>query len=188
MKNWSGWLVLFLGVLIGLAAGALVYLLARQPSGQPIILVPRPTAEPMMVHVAGAVALPGLYQLPPGSRVQQAVDAAGGLNVEADVGNINLAAFLQDGQKVYIPLKGETIPDTSRSSTEAQSTLVNINTAQIDELMTLPGIGEDRANAIITYREKIGGFKTIDQIQDIEGIGLATFEKLKTLITISPQP
>jgi competence protein ComEA len=187
MKNWSGWLVLVLGVLIGLASGAAVYMISRQPSGQPIELIPKPTPSLMLIHVAGAVQNPGVYQLELGSRVQQAVDRAGGLLENANSDNINLAGFLQDGQRIYISLIGETTKSEILIDPGSQGKLIDLNTADIAELITLPGIGDDRAAAIIAYRNQIGGFKSIEQIQDIEGIGTATFEKLKSMITASPR-
>lgn len=188
MKNWSGWLVLVLGVLIGLASGAAVYMISRQPSGQPIELIPKPTPSLMLIHVAGAVQNPGVYQLEPGSRVQQAIDRVGGLLENANSDNINLAGFLQDGQRIYISLIGETTKSETLIDPGSQDKLIDLNTADIAELTTLPGIGDDRAAAIIAYRNQIGGFKTIEQIQDIDGIGTATFEKLKSMITVSPLP
>ena len=188
MKNWSWWLILFLGVLLGLASGAAVYVISRQPTGRPIDLIPQPTPAPILIHVAGAVKEPGVYQLDPSSRVQEAVDLAGGLLDNANPDSINLAGFLQDGQRIYVPAIGETNKSETLIEPGAQGQLIDLNTADIAELITLPGIGEDRAAAIITYRNQIGGFKTIEQIQDIEGIGSATFEKLKSLITVSAQP
>jgi competence protein ComEA len=188
MKTWSGWLILLLGVLAGLASGAVVYMIARQPAGEPIKLIQKPTSAPMRIHVAGAVVNPGVYQLETGSRVQQAVDLAGGLLDHANPDSINLAGFLQDGQRVYIPVIGETTRSDTLIDPGIEGQLIDLNTADIAELINLPGIGEDRAKAIIAYRNQIGGFKTIDQIQDIEGIGPATFEKLKGLITVSTPP
>ena len=188
MKTWPGWLILILCVLAGLASGAVVYMIARQPVGESIDLIPKPTAMPMLIHVAGAVENPGVYHLETGSRVQQAVDLAGGLLENANSDSVNLAGFLQDGQRVYIPLIGETTRSETHIDPGAQGQLIDLNTADVADLITLPGIGEDRAKAIIAYRNQIGGFKTIDQIQDIEGIGPATFEKLKKLITVSSLP
>ena len=188
MKTWPGWLLILLGIFAGLASGALVLLIARQPAGEPIKLIQRPTPAPMLIHVAGAVVNPGVYQLENGSRVQQAVDLAGGLLENANPDSINLAGFLQDGQRVYIPLIGENTRGETLIDPGVQGLLIDLNTANIDELITLPGIGEDRAKAIIAYRNQIGGFKTIEQIQEIEGIGPATFDKLKSMITVSPLP
>jgi len=188
MKTWPGWLLILLGIFAGLASGALVLLIARQPAGEPIKLIPKATPAPMLIHVAGAVANPGVYQLETGSRVQQAIDLAGGLLDNADPDSINLAGFLQDGQRVYIPLIGEITRSETLIDPGAPGPLIDLNTADLADLITLPGIGEDRAKAIIAYRNQIGGFKTIDQIQDVEGIGLATFDKLKSMITVSPLP
>ncbi len=176
-----------LGILIGLIAGAVILLIARQPSGQPIRLEPKPSLAPYVVHVDGAVIHPGVYSLAPGSRVQQAIDGAGGYAPDAQTTSINLAAVIEDGQKIYVPKQGEVLPQAPASSGGSGS-LIDINTAAMDMLVSLPGIGEDRARAIIAYRDANGGFKTIEELQNIEGIGQATYDKLKDLVTVNHAP
>jgi competence protein ComEA len=128
-----------------------------------------------------------VYPLPSGSRVQQAIDSAGGFTSNANTTTVNLAAVVVDGQKLYVPRQGETNP-LPQDSTIQPGELVELNSASVDLLLTLPGIGEDRAKAIIAYREKTGGFKTIEELQNIEGIGQATFDKLKNLVSVVPLP
>lgn len=187
MKNLVGWWGIPYGIVIGLIAGAVIFLVTRQPTGKPITLAPTSSPAPILVHVDGAVNQPGVVALVPGSRVQDAIQAAGGLGSEAEPTNLNLAAPLADGQKIYVPRRGEAVP-TIEQNNEAVGEKVNLNAASLEALMTLPGIGEDRAKAIIAYREKVGGFKIIEEIQNIEGIGPTTYEKLKDLITVSPAP
>lgn len=186
MKAMPDWFKIPFYILIGLIVGAAILLIARQPSGQPILLEPKPSPAPIRIHVDGAVNSPGVYSLPSGTRVEQAVASAGGLTDEADTTNINLAVLLVDGQKIYIPKLGQPIPDINY--VDQTEVVVNLNTAPLESLITLPGIGEDRAKSIIEYRENNGGFKSIEEIQNIEGIGPATFEKLKDRIVVNPAP
>ncbi len=188
MKSWSGWLLVAFGVVVGLAAGAAIFLIARQPSGEPVVLAPRPSPAPIQVHVAGAVEQPGVVRLAPGSRVELAIQQAGGFAPDAASDQVNLAAILRDGQQIYVPRQGETSPGGNAASSAQAGGLVDLNTASLEELMTLPGIGETRAAAIIAYREANGGFKSIEEIQEIEGIGEATFDQLQDKITVGPAP
>lgn len=185
-----------LNVVIGVVAGFLlagaVLLVVRLPGGKPVTLEPAPTQTPITVHVIGAVVRPGVYTFPQGSRVQDAVTAAGGLLAEANPSLINLAAKLEDGQQLQIPAIGGGVPGavstgtgpfTVLSTPAANTNLVNINTATVDELDTLPGIGPSTAQKIIDYRVQHGPFSQIEQIMDVSGIGPATFDRLKNLIT-----
>jgi competence protein ComEA len=154
----------------------------------------------IVVDVAGAVNNPGIVYLSDGSRVNDAVEKAGGLIPTADTLNVNLAAKLTDGDKVYIPQEGEekkasgAVPagiitsSVSNSSSGAASDsgggLVNINTASSDQLQTLSGVGPATAQKIIDHRESSGGFKTIEDIMKVSGIGVKTFEKLRDKITV----
>lgn len=151
---------------------------------------PEPQIEPMiMVDVKGAVMHPGVYELIEKSRVIDAIDRAGGSEPEADLSKVNLAAFLKDGQVVYIPRNGEEksawenegIGTSDSGSSNAQ---ININTATLEELTKLPGIGPSKAQAIISYREEHGSFKDIKDLTKVSGIGQKTFEKLLPLVTI----
>lgn len=154
-------------------------------------LLPTPTPAPMRVHVSGAVRQPAVYELAPGSIVQDAVDAAGGPAADADLDCINLALELRDQQQVYVPRRGEMGPPPPVSGGEPDSggpagALININTATTAELETLPRIGPTMAQRIVEYREANGPFATIEDIQDVPGIGPATFEGLKDLIAVGP--
>jgi competence protein ComEA len=153
----------------------------------------------VVVHVAGAVGRPGVQRLPGGSRLVDAVEAAGGANPDADLARVNLAVPVQDGQQVYVPRVGEVPPSpvggaggpstgSSGSSGDASDSPsgqpVNINTASADELDTLPGVGPATAEAIIAYREQSGPFTSVDQLLDVRGIGDAKLAQLRDLVTI----
>lgn len=139
------------------------------------------------VYVAGAVEQPGVYALPPGSRVQDAINLAGGFLPSANVEAINLAAFLKDGEQIYIPEIGEMSLTLEARSPEVGSLFtrqIDINTATQAELESLPEIGPVTAAEIIAYREQHGAFNSIEEIQNVPGIGAKTFEKIKDLITV----
>ncbi len=149
------------------------------------------TAE-LLVDVGGAVASPGLVSLAPGARVNDAVAAAGGLTAEADTASLNLAAKVEDGQKVYVPRQGEAAPvqatpaaggTGTAGAAEAQA-LVNINTATAEELDALPGVGPSTAQAIIEERETNGAFTSVEDIMRVSGIGEKKFEKLQGSICV----
>lgn len=144
------------------------------------------------VHVAGAVANPGLYSLPEGGRVQDAVNAAGGFLSDASPDAINLARVLQDGEQVVIPTLEQVESETAASASVTGSTaaaagaqvVVNINTAGVEELDTLPGVGPATAQAIVDERESNGPFASIEDIQRVSGIGEKKFEKLRDSICV----
>ena len=165
-------------------------------------------AKTLVVHICGAVSAPGVYELPAGSRIIDAVEAGGGFLPEADEACCNLAEEIMDGCQIYIMTKSEscadgqaekkagiqTSPDSdmqttdinvrSNSTTALENGLVNLNTADVAALMTLPGIGESRAKAIISYREQQGAFTKIEDIMKISGIKQAAFSKIKDKITV----
>lgn len=165
-------------------------------------------AKTLVVHICGAVSAPGVYELPAGSRIIDAVEAGGGFLPEADEACCNLAEEIVDGCQIYIMTKMEscadgqtekkagiqTSPDSdmqttdrnvrSNSATALENGLVNLNTADVAALMTLPGIGESRAKAIISYREQHGAFAQIEDIMKISGIKQAAFSKIKDKITV----
>jgi competence protein ComEA len=196
-------LYVLLGVMAGfLLAGTLVFV-SRAPAGEPILLEPPPTKAPVAVHVVGAVPRPGLYEFAKGARVQDAIDAAGGLLAEANVDSLNLAALLEDGQQLVIPYKDgsgtssdsgtvnlpsseSAVPtaETATSSNSSNADLVNINTASLDELIALPSIGPTIAQKIIDYRNENGAFSTIEDIMNVSGVGPSIFEDIKDLITV----
>ncbi len=162
--------LLVLGILI---ASLGLYSFVRGRKAEPI-----ETSElTIMVHVAGCVNRPGLYELPAQSRVAHAIIAAGGETPEADINRLNLAEFLRDGQKVHVPARIE-------SGGEAEDGLININTADQKTLETLPNIGPERARKIIEYREKNGFFSSIEELLNVPNIGPKIFEGIKDLVTI----
>ncbi|WP_051195216.1 ComEA family DNA-binding protein [Pseudobutyrivibrio ruminis] len=138
------------------------------------------------VQVAGAVVKPDVYELPEGSRVYAAIEAAGGLRDEADDSDINQAALLEDGQKLYIYTEEEVvkIKQQEEQSNETDDGLVNINTATATELMALPGIGQSKANQIIAYRDANGSFSSIEDIKNVTGIGDGIFNQINSFIKI----
>lgn len=147
-------------------------------------------APELVVHVAGAVAKSGVYRLPPGSRVADAIAAAGGPAAEADVDSLNLAQPLVDGQKVWVPKKGEApAPGAGGVSAPGGGAMpaggkVNINTAGLAELDTLPGIGPSLAQRIIDYRAAHGPFRSLEDLKNVSGIGEKRFDELKDYITL----
>ena len=188
-------LTVLLGVMAGFALAGVLFFVSRAPAGEAILLQPAPTKSPLAVHVIGAVPRPGLYEFVEDARVQDAIDAAGGLLASADVSSINLAALLEDGQQLNIPYKSgqepvEGTPSLELPNSEPTSAapvnteLININTATKEELDSLPGIGPTIAQRIIDYRDTNGPFNTIDDIKNVSGIGPSTFEQIKDLITV----
>ena len=160
---------------------------------------PRIETEPSIaVYVCGAVNCPGVYELSASARVYQAVEAAGGFRDDADQEWVNQAQFLQDGGKIRIYTRLETdqmrqegleegsvLPEGQDAQTEqAGESPVNLNTATREELMTLPGIGEAKADAVIAYREENGGFSSPEEIMNISGIKEAVFSQIKDRITV----
>lgn len=147
------------------------------------------TSGEVVVHVTGAVSAPGVYTLPSDARVDDAVRAAGA-TAEADLSQLNLAQKLADGQKITVPAFGSASTSAGEGTTttpagaSSDGALVNINTASLEELETLPSIGEVRAQAIITYRETNGGFRTIEELQEVSGIGEKIFADVAPYITV----
>jgi competence protein ComEA len=166
------------GILVGLLAAGVILVAGSRPQGNQITLLPTATPGLLTVYVSGAVAAPGVYSLPEGSRVEAAILAAGGFTSGADLESINQAAPLEDGQQVTV--SGNL--DTSHINVGR----VNINSATVVELDALPGIGPTAAQAIIDYRLQNGPFPFTQDIQKVPGIGPATFEKIKDYITVGP--
>lgn len=144
------------------------------------------------VHVSGAVRKPDqVFYLEEGCRIIDAIRAAGDALEEADLSQLNLAQVLQDGEKIYVPCKGEELAEEDAVHIQdivenPQNPLTNINLATTIELQELPGIGEAYAKRIVEYREANGNFKAIEDIKNVSGIGDSTFEKIKDSITVSP--
>ena len=199
------WLVAGLIVVVGLVA-----LVLRSRATAPVIAPPAesgtvvpavaasptalssaPTSTTILVHVAGAVRRPGLYEITAGARIADAIDLARGPTPNADLDALNLAEPIVDGQKIEVPRKGQsvdvsapaTVPPGS-SATPLPGGVVNLNTADQAALETIPGIGPVTAQAIIAYRTEIGSFESIDQLLEVSGIGPATLESMRPYVTL----
>ena len=200
------WLVVALIVVVALGA-----LVLRARSARPVIAPPAeaqtaypvPAVSPgvtmtpatsgttILVHVAGAVRRPGLYEMTAGARIADAIDLAKGPRPTADLGALNLAEPLVDGQKIEVPRRGEetevtgpTAPVPTSPTSPMVSGAVNINTADQMALEAIPGIGPVTAQAIIAYRTEIGSFSSIEQLLEVSGIGPATLESMRPYVTL----
>ena len=147
-----------------------------------------PEQDLITVDVKGAVKSPGIYDLPVGSRVHDAVQKAGGLTEEADSKSLNLAQKVSDEALVYVPTKGEeAVSQQTASGTTASTSKdkkVNLNKASLEELKQVKGLGGKRAQDIIDHRETNGKFKSVDELKKVSGIGAKTIEKLKDYVTV----
>ena len=147
-----------------------------------------PEQDLITVDVKGAVKSPGIYDLPVGSRVHDAVQKAGGLTDEADSKSLNLAQKVSDEALVYVPTKGEEAASQQAASETTPSTSkekkVNLNKASLEELKQVKGLGGKRAQDIIDHREANGKFKSVDELKKVSGIGAKTIEKLKDYVTV----
>jgi competence protein ComEA len=173
-------------------------LLLRRPEPPPLTIVsptPRATATIalVIVDVRGAVSKPGVYTLPVGSRVQDVLAQAGGTSSNADTRPLNLARKLNDGEQLYVPRVGEATPTpapvaapakSGAANTKAPIGKININTASVEELDALPGIGPALGQRIVDYRTQNGAFGAIQDLKKVRGIGDKSFEELKDLITV----
>lgn len=181
-------------ILVAVALVGIILFQALRPQPQPAILLspsPSPlpeatsTPRPIRVYISGAVQHPDVYSLASGSIVKDAMLAAGGPSDDADLDRINLAAPVTDGQHVYVPHIGETeLPVEPPADSPAPDGKVNINTAEPAELETLPNIGPTIAQRIYDYRQANGPFARIEDLMDVSGIGQATFDKIRDLITV----
>lgn len=181
-------------VLLGLAivgASILVFVRSSDPPAPPMQKVvaasPSPASvKPLIVHVAGQVASPGVYDVPEGSRVKDAIAAAGGPMEPADVNALNLAAPLADGQKIVVTKPGESPPaEVALAGAEGvPGAKVNLNSATQAQLEELPSVGPVLAERIIAYRQTKGSFKSTRQLLDVSGVGPKKYEALKDLITV----
>jgi len=198
------------GLLVGATLAIVGLTLARRVRPAPIVIVPpqptptaapSPTPGPIQVFVNGQVAAPAVYTLPPQSRVADAIAAANGFTDEADTAVVNLALSLSDGAQVYVPAIGDNAPPPpvvvsqagSQPAAGSQPTaaasadsggLININTATMDELDALPGVGPSTAQKILDHRDENGRFNAIEEIMNVSGIGEAKFNQIKELITV----
>jgi competence protein ComEA len=177
--------VTVLGALAVLVA-LIVFATSRAPA--PLVLEPTSTANAfsgfssdavVTVHVVGAVNSPGLYELGLGARVGDAIEAAGGPAADADLGSINLARTLHDGEQVALVRQGE-----SEASAATASGLLNINQADAASLEALPGIGPVLAQRIVSDRDASGPFRSVDDLDRVTGVGPAVLERVRALLTV----
>jgi len=199
LDRWK-WVILLLAGLATL--GGLAYLMTRrEPAVRVVVNPPAPThthtaspppsptpsPAPLEIYVTGAVARPETrLSLPLGARVEDAIAAVGGATDQADLSRVNLAQVLRDGDQVHVPTlpSPEQAPLVDETPTSNAPRRVNINTATLEELQTLPRIGESTARAIIAYREQNGPFTSVDDLDQVRGIGSATLEGLRDLVTV----
>ncbi len=193
-------LFVIFGIIFAVLSGLwYAFFYERDASGPDIVSEPvatgvpsvTPTVTPKLyiaIHICGKVNSPGVVYLEEGARVKDAVDAADGFSEEADTEWINLASYLKDGERIYIPGKEETAEmrpedrirgaDGNEKEEGATTAVVNINTADAARLTTLPGIGSSRANDIIAYRERVGRFEKKEDIKKVSGIGEALYSRI----------
>lgn len=191
LRKQCGWIGLGLSYI--LVAGV-AFLAARWPApGGVQILPPAPSPTPQpsptmasaRVYVSGAVVAPGVYTLPPESIAQDALNAAGGPAQDADLSLVNLAAPVSNGQQVHVPRVGEKVAQkTPSSAPPALTGPLNLNTATAADLEQLPGIGPALAARIIRYRQEHGPFRTVDALLLVSGIGPATLDRIRSLVTV----
>lgn len=176
-------------ILALLAVGAAVLLTAVTPHGSTAVVAPGPSATAtgqdaggtvIYVHILGQVANPGLYALRDGDRAVDIVAAAGGFTADADPAGLNLARFLSDGEQIVVPAVGEVVA----AGPVAADGTVNLNTADSAALETLPRIGPALAARILSWRDENGRFSAVEDLLDVPGIGDATFEGLRDLVTV----
>jgi competence protein ComEA len=191
--------LLLMGTIFGLLSSAIIIIIASPQHGKAMTLIPLSTPGPIIVYVTGAVNKPGIYSLPIQSRVNDAIQAAGGMLDSADERLINLAARITDGERIVVnEEKNPTTssynqdspgnPDPIAIITPSVDFPIDINHASLEDFDRLPGIGPSRAQDIITYREINGPFKSIEDLTEIIGIGPAIFDQIKPYITVVPPP
>ncbi|MFI6600435.1 helix-hairpin-helix domain-containing protein [Nonomuraea sp. NPDC050536] len=185
---------ILLAVAVVAAIVAALYVWRSQPEPQP--LPPPPAAAPqppaptptptgtVTIDITGKIRKPGVYTLPLGSRVTDALQAAGGLRQGTTPGTINLARRLVDGEQIIVGPQPPGAPPANPTLADPATTSIDLNTATLNELEQLPGVGEVLAGRIIDYRTTHGGFRTIDQLREVSGIGPRKFEALKPKVHI----
>jgi competence protein ComEA len=155
------------------------------PAEPGVVGTASPPAAALYVHVAGSVRAPGLYGLPTGARVADAIAVAGGARANADLDAINLAQVVTDGLKIDVPHKGAEVVTTGASSPgSTPGSMVSLNSADEAALEVIPGIGPVKAAAIVQYRTDNGAFSSLDELLDVTGIGPATLESIRPYVSL----
>jgi competence protein ComEA len=185
-----------------LVAACLGFLLVRRAAPPPEIQLPRAQSAPapaaatpatstdVVVHVAGAVARPGIVKVGAGARMADALAAVGGPAADADIDQVNLAAKVGDGDRVYVPRRGEAPPpeagggSSNAGASSAKAAPVDLNSAGLEQLDGLPGVGPATAKAIVDYRTRHGRFRSVDDLLAVPGIGPAKLASLKPLVRV----
>ena len=179
-------LLLAVGAIATLVAGAALWLAGGSPTDEVTIVLPTPTVQvptELKVYLSGAVRKPGVYLVAEGDRVIDAVEAAGGTTEDAALEAVNLAGRLKDEDHWHIPALGEETAYTP-SGTSEESAVLDLNIATAEQLMSLPGIGEAKATAIVSYREEVGRFDNVEDLLGVRGIGDAIVEGIRDLVII----
>ena len=177
--------VVLLGALLVLGVPRLLHRGAGHVA-VPLLRPPRSAraapSSKLVVDVAGAVRRPGLHELPPGTRIADAVAAAGGATAKADINAVNLAAPIADGEQIVVPARGSGAAGTSSSAAPSPTAPLDLNSASLEQLDALPGIGPTTAQKILDYRQAHGSFHSIAELDAVPGIGQGRIEQLKGLV------
>lgn len=179
MKSWQ---YILLGVLGGFVASGLAILVASPAHRTALAVTQSTPSMSIVVDVDGYVLRPGVYTLQTGDRINDAISAAGGFRDGADTYEINLASFLSDGQKILVPKTDDVL--SSPSDNIGGENRVNLNSATVEDLIGLPGIGEQKANAIIEYRASYGNFSSIEDLLYVPGIGQSLLDTIRDYVTV----
>lgn len=185
----KSWWTIPLGVLLGLLAAGWLFLTISRPRGEAVQLLPVSTPKGLVVHVSGAVEHSGVYTLPVGSRINDAIFAAGGLKDGAFPDSLNMAAPIKDGQHVYVPWSLITPTATTSplaTATATKSPFINVNRATQAELESLPGIGAVLAQRIIAYRTRYGAFTSLQDLLKVYGIKPDTLRLIEPYVSFEP--
>ena len=179
--------VVLIAAIVAAVAGGAFLLLQTSDSGGPIeIVLPTATTEVrtgLKVYISGAVRNPGVYEVEGGSRLVDVIDAAGGEAEDADLSAANLAAKVRDEDHWHVPAAGEAFTPLPQSATGAgTSEKIDVNSATVEQLKTLPNVGDVRAQAIATYRDANGPFENIEDLTEVSGIGPATMDSIRDLV------
>ena len=202
LTSWATWILIAVASIVALT-GAYFWGARNASVTELEILIPTPA--PALVQVMGEVQAPGLYQLDPNHRVLDAIEAAGGMTANAAITNINLAATVRDGARILVPsilpstmsssngitdapitsTLDEAIPSSAGTTNAPSSGFpINLNSATVEQLKMLPGIGDTRASQIIAFRASVGEFSTLEQLLEIGGIGTKTLENIRPLVVL----